>query len=112
MWVLYNNQQLFNLKITLDSCRDFLTYHKTHHTQRVKLRLTYYDIPNSIWVPTQQVDRLLGFCLGLHISSRHLYYFFAAVQQLSKFDTSFLDVTMILLAYKLPNIVSIVVIFS
>ena len=24
MWVLYNNQQLFNLMIILDSCRDFI----------------------------------------------------------------------------------------
>ena len=34
-----------------------------------------------------QVDRLIGFFLGLHIR-RYLYYFLAAVQQLSKFDTT------------------------
>ena len=31
MCVFHNYQQLFNLMIILDSCRDFLTCHQTHH---------------------------------------------------------------------------------
>ena len=40
--------------IILNSCRNFLAYHQTHHwhMQRVKLRFTY-DVPHWIRVPTQ-----------------------------------------------------------
>ena len=46
MWVFYNYQQLFNLMVILDNCRDFLTFQG----------FITLNIYNSIWVPTHFIS--------------------------------------------------------
>ena len=83
--------QLFNFDDHTRQLSIFLSISSIHHMQRVKLRLTH-DVRCFIWVPPQHKwIAPSDFVLVCVISSRYLYYFFAAGRQLSNYDTSLLN---------------------